>query len=413
MLLNKLKVTDVFTTDLSFFFKNLTPYIIQFFGFSSFPSGLWNMDFIPYFLSHHTVIIVFICGFVFDLSYSTTYSCNTAYSCANETIIQSIANDDDIEGYGYKSNYGPVSSVITRSFEFGGAYSAQYMQSAVAAGSSVTCGGFKSCDQIQFLNNTEGYSLWCQGSASCANIKDMKGYYVACTDDYSCANSYFSDVSIVAGWSAYSLYNAYFNMTERSQDTTFYFNGYYAGLNATVVCRNDGATSGINCNIRCYGNGCFGVKLICATTTSTTLCDEFDIDCNDCEVYPSFLFSNMTFITDNYNKNDKYNNHLHLINQLNIMQIGEELNNECDSNLNYTQDDYNIGVHAFSITNSSDSSVLCCRGFASCIHASITLPTSDPSAVYNVVCSGWYACDSSDIFTLTHNSGMWVFCVVV
>ena len=361
------------------------------------------MDVSYYSLSSAIVVVAFVCGFVFDLSHSITYSCNTAYSCANETIIQSIANHNNITGYGYKSNYGQASSVVTGAFTFGGAYSAQYMKSAVAGGNEIICGGFKSCDYVQFLNNTEGNILFCEGSTSCANIRDVKAVDVACTDDYSCANSYFSDAYVVDAWSAYSLYNAYFNISERTQNTTFYFGGYYAGLNTTVVCRNDGANNGINCDINCYGNGCFGLKLICATAS----CAEFNVVCDDCEVYPSFLFSNMTFITDNYNGNNKYNNDLHLMNQLNIMEIGEELNNECDNNLDSTQDDYYIGVHYFGITDSSDSSVICCRGFASCIYASFALPTSDPGAVYNIICSGWYTCYQTDISTLTGNSNMW------
>ena len=225
---------------------------------------------------------------------------------------------------------------------------------------------------------------------------------------YSCAYSNIDNTSLINGYGAYSLRNA---KIESINNLTVILQGFYSGYNLTINCQSDH-----DCQLRCFGNGCYNTLFICNINASCSIlggCE--DDDSIDCPIFIDYNgnVSNTSIATyyhrlidDADNINENINNDL-LANGINLtaiiyynsIDLSNIINNECDMNensLNY--DETEEGAQTM-INNSycqsnqtstnrnnnheSISGPICCRAYQSCRTSTISQYAINWQYTYN------------------------------
>ena len=141
--------------------------------------------------------------------------------------------------------------------------------------SHILCAGFYSCISGKFISTN---AFDCDGSMSCYAATTIEGIYynsAYCMDEYSCAFvSDYCDVSFpnsaqtgeIFCHSKFGMYNSSVNSSGAKIVNAYYF-GYYCGFRSRLICREDSI-----CNINCFGNGCYGLDLVCSGDCNV-ICD--------------------------------------------------------------------------------------------------------------------------------------------
>eukprot|EP01084_Bolivina_argentea_P019820 36850_1 len=287
-----------------------------------------------------------------------------------------VLSKPPIYGFGYKSLYGPSTSITTNKYSHP---------------NQVFCGGAFACAQISFINTQ--YFVDCYGSHSCANIDGLSyinAEYVRCFGSNSCQNSniiasenvgcYGSQSCIstnlsvpnIFGKGAYSLYESIidsrFVINFNSQTLNVYLYGYQSGFGATIICR-----AGDVCNIYCYNNGCEMLYVECEENS-------------DCNILLNNNDASITIppITDM----NEYDYTLY-----DIKHVTNEL---CDNASNFVYDNNNEHSGIIEI-NEQNTGPVCCRGYLSCKNTVSIAFTDIVSDI--VVCSGSQSCENTIINT--------------
>eukprot|EP01084_Bolivina_argentea_P021773 40466_1 len=308
--------------------------------------------------------------------------CNTANQC----IGQSINYAAIIYGNGYKSLYGPTTSITstTSSVVCSGAFSC-YNVSSLTSSYRLFCGGTGSCSNIETTNIAD--STLCFASNSCQyTVFDatmaISSYSVDCWGDQSCTHSDFLNVPTIYAYGAYSLYNAtiYGNHASNKLDVTF--DGYQSGFGAKIYCQ-----FGNICTINCNGNGCQMLYVQCigscvininSASTIRPIIDLTDFD-----------GSKLNLLVDSVTFND-YNEAM------------------CNSQSNeFTFDNYNEAYSGSNIVMNTNGPI-CCRASKGCYGAKEIIISS--TNIESVICSGEYSCNGQSLAGIINNNNGPVFC---
>ena len=315
--------------------------------------------------------------------------CDSHLECSNETLT-CIGGNGKIEGHGYKSSYGQDSQLLATTIRLYGSNSGEYASSI--DGSDTWCSAFKSCANVESLiSDTD--DLWCDGAASCIGSHMMVPNQTGalnCYGDISCAFSFINDTYIVDARGIYSLYSA---VIDSPGDVFLY--GKYSGYNATIYSNKNKTSS-----VHCFGNGCFGLKLIC---NSDTDCNNFNISgCDDVSVTcPELVY--------------KHNNGGILINTLpqvyqneieNGFDMIDRINDDCDENYG-SLDDYLQGANSMIVNNHTS---ICCRGSYACLWSQLIINTCNSSITSNIGCTGTFSCQESTIIG-NYPTSLNIFCL--
>eukprot|EP01084_Bolivina_argentea_P148517 259631_1 len=321
-----------------------------------------------------------IIAFKFVILSGQNQFCVNAFECVGTEWV--LSYNQRINGYGYKSLFGPNTSITSN-------YNP----------SNVWCFAAFACAQISFINTQSG--VYCAGSHACALSYINAAKYVSCYGSNSCQYSNIignetveclgsqscMDTNIstsnVYGKGAYSLHASFIDSQFVINDTlNAYFYGYQSGFGATVICR-----AGDMCNIHCYNNGCEMLYVECEENSN-------------CNILLNNNDSNITIppITDV----NEYDYALYDIKY--DTQILSVSNNElCDNAPDFVYDNYNEHSGIIEI-NEQNTGPVCCRGFSSCENTVSITFTDIVSDI--VVCSAYASCQ--DIIMI--NTTKPVFC---
>ena len=307
--------------------------------------------------------------------------CKSPYECSNKTI--NGTENDEILLFGFKSNYGMGSSVNGGEVSVYGSNTAQYA-SSINAHLYLHCYGYKSCANVASLRSNDE-NLECLALGSCMTANIIFSDFVPCFAEMSCAFAIINTTNSIRANGAFSLYSSIIDVTE-SPAATIFFSGYYSGYNTTIYNRNSNVNDATD--IYCRGNGCYGTKLVCNCQN--------EMDCNNFNVYncDSNYVACPNFVCD------PYLNSSFVSIVTNILDIGDELNNNCDDSANFFSYDnwHQTDGEIIGITseNSNDNDV-CCRGYVSCYQASMIVNRG----YNNIVCNARSACRYASMIQIT------------
>ena len=152
--------------------------------------------------------------------------------------------------------------------------------------------------------------LSCGGVSSCShsNINiGQSGYYVTS----SSAAGTFS----LGAYTTFGLYSSIID--SRLIESKFNFYGYYSGYNTTIYCGKYYATK---CTINCWGNGCFGLIIMCENYCTVRCYDNAKSNEDNCPSIYTNKF-NLETRTVSLNKNYSTKNNICLNNNYNRLQL--------------------------------------------------------------------------------------------
>eukprot|EP01084_Bolivina_argentea_P019821 36852_1 len=303
-----------------------------------------------------------------------------------------VLSKPPIYGFGYKSLYGPSTSITTNKYSHP---------------NQVFCGGAFACAQISFINASQ-YWLYCDGGHSCANI-DKLSYinvgYVVCRGSNSCQNSniianggvhcrgsqscIYTNISTtnVHAFSAYSLYASVIDSQLVTDSLNVHLYGYQSGFGATVICR-----AGDICNIYCYNNGCEILYVECEQNSECNILQGYEMGMME-ERRILLNDSSITIppITDMNEYDYTFYDIKYDTQTLNITN-----NKLCDNASNFVYDNNNEHSGIIEI-NEQNTGPVCCRGYLSCKNTVSIAFTDIVSDI--VVCSGSQSCENTIINT--------------
>lgn len=375
-----------------------------------------------------------IAHFIFHAIATNIYSavaeniwCNSPYACSNKTMNASDVNENLLAA-AYKSNYGRKSQLIGYEIQVVGSNAAQYA-SLIQGNVGVDCYGYKSCADVKLLLLTD-YTLYCGGIGACTNSHISVPnalQFLSCQSEMSCANTIINNTYNIFAGGAYCLYNSIIDASLLNDDGnnffTIIFKGYMSGYNATII-NNGNRQKG---SIHCYGNGCFGVKLICSDNSNYNIsecnnfvlrnCDGFDIPC------PNFIYNNSS--TDSiilYNTNNKssdtfeanYDKYVNYYSSIDILNIIDTISGDCGQHNSYQFDEYYANDYT-TTSIESDFGSICCRGYVSCYKLeqfSISILKNNNYNNSNILCSGRSSCRYANTIEILNSSNYNnIFCV--
>ena len=335
----------------------------------------------------------------------TEVYCNKAFECANQSIIALSGGLGRVDGHGYKSNYGPESSIQTDNAILHGSFAARYAASISATQFGLCLSTF-SCADVQSFTTTSD-DIQCYGANSCQNANIFSGDILLCIGTQSCKDTIINDTDVIVGDGAYSLQNAIID-GGGFDIFTIGFYGHHAGYNTTIYCYG-----GIDftCVVICYGNSCYGTQLVCQDAT----CDEYAIECdeNDGVTCPIMILNKNS-------NNDLYNNSIITTNiattfdafydEIDMSTIVIENNDACDLQKDkfgtFVFDDNRENVNISNLTIVNANGHVCCRGRSACEGADIIEVTEDDK---HIICSGRSGCELADGL-ITNNKGGDIHC---
>ena len=330
------------------------------------------------------------------------------YSCSNTTISTTL-DSGVYQCYSYKSCTHSTINVTGSGdgMRCQGAFSCKNSDSLSAYNNGrVECRGAGACFNVE--NIYAGNECQCDGILACANsIISCNDNTVYCRGEYSCMNSIISNVSLVMMTALHSGLNA---IIINPSKVRFY--SYFSGYNTSIICE-----SGHNCDIECYGNGCYFTNFVCENSAS-------------CNVeYKTNIFL--------INRSDMYNNTNEYINDLNS-QILNKINDKNAtiydqfeeylpmSNMYSINSSLNmISNHEMICNNNNDAqtqilncdskqdcegdlisfyennlNVVCCSGYDGCQSATIEMYNDNDhndSDITRLLCFGDAGCDKANI----------------
>eukprot|EP01084_Bolivina_argentea_P275490 469831_1 len=194
--------------------------------------------------------------------------CYNAFECVGTEWVISNYNEK-IYGLGYKSLYGPTTSITanyqTYDVYCAGAFSCAQI-SFIQYHFYVPCSGSHSCANINGLSYINAKTVSCSGSNSCENSHIIAWQNVNCQGSQSCIYTNIT-APLVYGSGAYSLYASMIDSLLVTDNTLkIYLRGYQSGFGATIICR-----TGDICNIYCYNNGCEMLYVECEQNSNCNI----------------------------------------------------------------------------------------------------------------------------------------------
>eukprot|EP01084_Bolivina_argentea_P218064 370123_1 len=344
------------------------------------------------FMRIYKLILILVVSNVLPLISPADIVCNQASSCLGQTIV--TTNGDDTFGNGYKSLYGPTTSIT-----------------GTGNSACAFCSGSFSCDDIEFITVTD--LIKCSGSNSCSNINGSRTLYISgsaaccidniqcsgsnsckysnlrgggtveehvhvyCGGDRSCNNAYFEEIVVLAVRGVYGFFGGVFNSSRLAYNPKIYLEGYYAGFGGTIICYPE-----TNCTIMCYGNGCYMLYLQCLGINNCII-NKQSVD----TIAPITNFSDLnTSILNTLSYNSEIltaSNDAQCMGQ-NVFDDWAEIRNGADI-----------------IINGDNEGPICCRGEASCRNVTnIQFNTTPLDTTNYVVCSAENACQASGIYNI-------------
>ena len=317
-----------------------------------------------------TFVVLLLFNSVFVRSQTTT--CAAAFECTDQSL-----SDDRVEGQGYKSITGSLSTIdTTQNVLCGGSFGCNGI-SYINAGWNIFCSGDNSCSNIISTDSLDALNVDCQGASSCVGNKIASSAApsnsVECFGGQSCMDTEIYTSSL-RGWGPYSLMNSEIYSIDDSTFSTILidFVGYHAGYNAHVIC-----LAGHSCSIGCRGNACYNTQVTCLGSC-TISCEINDgIHCpNNVSLGASTTIASAVVDID-------------------ANTIGKDVLCNAINAVNY--DDYITPFGFYSgldLISNVGGGYLCCRATDACRFAN-TVKAIDVDN--DVICSGYAACSNVDL----------------
>eukprot|EP01083_Nonionella_stella_P129277 392188_1 len=289
---------------------------------------------------------------------------NIECHAASQCIGQDISTAFTVENRGYKSAFGPTTTISTADTIWCfGAFSCNSISSATST-NNIACLGSNACVNV---NPLTANSWTCRASHSCTHstfIGTAIDSNIFCAGFKSCAYSRFSGIQTIEAYGAYTFYNSTIDSLNTLGPLVASFSGYHAGLSAKLTCQ-----SGDTCTINCYGNGCYMLYVHCpGSCTINTPTGDSIAPIN----YATDLQTNLEYEPQ---------------------QNTVDNDNACNEAGAVTYDDNNEHFNGTDLHINSAVS-LCCRGEHSCGHI-----TAASRVVSTIVCSGEGSCQGSQYTT--------------
>eukprot|EP01084_Bolivina_argentea_P302559 522263_1 len=386
--------------------------------------------------------LIFIIGCLSTSMAQEYIYCNNASSCIGDTIINT--GSALVYARGYKSLFGPTTFVAVQ-----GNNARVYCNGAFACNAIlniqsnyISCYGSNSCSNIssgshnlQILSGSDRV-IHCVGSNSCEYSNLIGDPQVTnkiyCSADRSCNYAYFEGIQQIYIRGSYASNGAIFN-TSGLNTVAISFRGHLSGFGATIICY-----LGTQCDIYCYGNGCFMLYIQCAQPCNiikgsvntivpiTNLSDlnvstfnklynsvSNEIICNGIGV--TNIFDNWQHVSGNITSHQEpicCRGDSSCANAENIQLNGTDLETDIIS----CSGDYSCYGLSLRITNIN--SVVYCTGSYSCYGRNIYAKDvyclgqrscSDSKIYYaeNVYCGGYRSCHGADIYTNNNNANIY------
>ena len=135
-----------------------------------------------------SLLETFICFYaLFGVTFGANVECNDKEECVG--LHLDTSNNDEVIGNGYKSIYGPTSSInssdLTSCY---GALSCSFIKFIETKDQNTECDGDNSCSHTNLIKGEE--KVECTGSSACSfsTIKSEIG--AICEGAYSCSHTY-------------------------------------------------------------------------------------------------------------------------------------------------------------------------------------------------------------------------------
>ena len=247
------------------------------------------------------------------------------------------------------------------------------------------------------ISSHNNASIDCGGILSCSNSSILiASGTIDCNGDHSCARSNISlninintntsnestthTVSTIQATGSYSLKSATITVSSAG-NVSIELIGYYSGYNALIICQNNS-----QCNIKCYGNGCYNTTVNCTDNISSNC----NIDCSNLHLQRNSIYC-ARMVGDSVTSVSQETAPMDLTateNLVNIVELTKSLDESCSNVYVYhVYDDYSELFLSGTIAMSSG---ICCRGSDSCSTTSY-LHVSDENN--DIVCSGKGSCE--------------------
>ena len=177
----------------------------------------------------------------------------------------------------------------------------------------------------------------------------------------------------------------FFNENRGGSSLDVIAEGYYSGFNSIIKCQD-----GDDCHIYCYGNGCYGMRLNCSSSSSCNTTCTGTANNNPC---PIDINDTPLTLTNN--------ELIYIIND--ILDILDTINEECDDILldSFVYYSPNDNANGDIIQLANDSNI-CCRGARSCDDNSLDIILIDNDN--DILCSGYQSCDATIILNKQNNN---------
>ena len=332
--------------------------------------------------------------------------CDYDFECSNSTIRTS----DNIECNGYKSC---INNEVIESYygdiRCDGSYSCTNTQNITVPKDyqEIYCGGASSCRNCNSIMSR--MTVWCDGINSCTDSNTLMAGIddVECDGENSCSNTNILNSDDIEHYGAYSGQNSivfnsinndgFSQKLEDDLDSNLKYEvncaASYAGYNSTFICNKpvnktfyrhgSGEQVNVECELLCYGNGCYKSRMLCHSNVTCKLY----IDEADNGTFPQIYYFNNSIANEilglnNYNSNQDYNG---FITPNNVDFFIKDYDNKFSDNTQeklYTRgykpwvNIIDQGIYYepiisqlcdnYNYNNSSNNDILCCNGHESC-----------------------------------------------
>lgn len=328
----------------------------------------------------------------FIVSNFALYECPHELSCANDSISTiHTSNDSGIACRGYKSCWHASSIKTDNKTYCAGGWSCENTNTIVT--NNLLCRATNGCSDITNITliNTLG-AVDCAGVKSCTNsqFRYTNPDHLSCFGDSSCQNVILNNAKDIGFYGEYSAIGAVINPNGtivEENELIVGFWGYFSGYNATVHC-----WSGQTCEIECFGNGCFGVNVICA---GGSICN---FNCDNGILCPNKDSPNATFIAPKYDIIEQTTQYEQLCE---TDPIDSMVDTRCMDFLECTNREMDIDLIGDGIFDS-----ICCVADSSCENMDLLSVNSD----YDIICSAHESCMGSIIQGSGKYSNSSVYC---